>query len=63
MRLFDDHSIMYGNDPTSDEFGGRTFQVADGGLPGSDGLMPAHSQYWEGDSLNHMARIVTGGTP
>ncbi|WP_431986383.1 alpha/beta hydrolase [Streptomyces griseoflavus] len=62
VRLFDDHSIMYGNDPTSDEFGGRTFAVADGRLPGTDGLMPAHSQYWEGTSLHHMARIVTGGT-
>lgn len=62
MRLFDDHSIMYGNDPTSDEFGGQTFKVADGGLPGTDGFMPAHSQYWEGDSLNSMAKIVTGGT-
>ncbi|MFF9392673.1 alpha/beta hydrolase [Streptomyces griseoluteus] len=63
MRLFDDHSIMYGYDPTSEEFGGRTFKVADGKLPGSDGLMPAHSQYWEGDSLNAMGKIVTGGTP
>ncbi|MGW3336553.1 alpha/beta hydrolase [Streptomyces sp. NPDC001009] len=62
-RLFDDHSVMYGYDPTSDEFGGRTFAVADGKLPGSDGLMPAHSQYWEGKSLKAMAKIVTGGTP
>ncbi|MGW7253944.1 alpha/beta hydrolase [Streptomyces sp. NPDC054834] len=62
-RLFDDHSIMYGYDPTSDEFGGQTFKVADGELPGSDGLMPAHSQYWEGDSLRNMAKIATGGTP
>ncbi|MFF8725561.1 alpha/beta hydrolase [Streptomyces sp. NPDC015171] len=62
-RLFNDHSVMYGNDPTSDEFGGQTFHVADGKLPGTDGLMPAHSQYWEGDSLNNMAKIVTGGTP
>ncbi|MEU7055153.1 alpha/beta hydrolase [Streptomyces sp. NPDC046197] len=61
-RLFNDHSVMYGNDPTSDEFGGRTFNVADGKLPGTDGLMPAHSQYWEGDSLTNMAKIVTGGT-
>ncbi|WP_190012843.1 alpha/beta hydrolase [Streptomyces lucensis] len=62
-RLFNDHSVMYGNDPTSDEFGGQTFHVADGKLPLSDGLMPAHSQYWEGDSLNNMAKIVTGGKP
>ncbi|MEU0676059.1 alpha/beta hydrolase [Streptomyces sp. NPDC006172] len=63
-RLFDDHSIMYGNDPTSDEFGGQTFTVADGHLPGWNGdAMPAHSQYWEGDSLANMAKIVTGGSP
>lgn len=63
-RLFNDHSVMYGNDPTSDEFGGQTFNVADGHLPGWHGkLMPAHSQYWEGDSLANMAKIVTGGTP
>ncbi|MFB7595512.1 alpha/beta hydrolase [Streptomyces sp. NPDC056160] len=61
-RLFNDHSVMYGNDPTSDEFGGHTFHVASGKLPGTDGLMPAHSQYWEGDSLNNMAKIVAGGT-
>lgn len=61
-RLFDDHSVMYGNDPTSDEFGGRTFGVADGKFPLTDGLMPAHSQYWEGDSLADMAKIATGGT-
>ncbi|MCT7355120.1 alpha/beta hydrolase family protein [Streptomyces sp. 15-116A] len=63
MRLFDDHSIMYGNDPISNEFGGRTFNVPDGALPGTDGLMPAHSQYWDGDSLKRMANIATGGTP
>ena len=62
-RLFNDHSVMYGNDPTSDEFGGQAFGVADGKFPLSDGLMPAHSQYWEGDSLKDMAKIVTGGTP
>jgi alpha/beta hydrolase family protein len=63
MELFDDHSILYGNDPVSDEFGGRTFHVPDGKLAGTDGLMPAHSQYWEGDSLENMAKIVTGGQP
>ncbi|MEU7054756.1 alpha/beta hydrolase [Streptomyces sp. NPDC046197] len=63
-HLFDDHSAMYGTDPTSDEFGGRTFKVADGHLPGWHlKLMPAHSQYWEGKSLDHLAEIVTGGTP
>lgn len=62
-HLFDDHSAMYGTDPTSDEFGGRTFKVGNGHLPGWHlKLMPAHSQYWEGESLDHMAKIVTGGT-
>lgn len=60
VRLFDDHTIVHGTDPTTDNFGGQTFKVADGKSPGSDGLMPAHSQYWEGESLNHMAEIVTG---
>ncbi|MFK4145628.1 alpha/beta hydrolase [Streptomyces sp. NPDC004065] len=61
-HLFDDHSVMYGTDPTSDEFGGRTFKVGDGHLPGWDWeLMPAHSQYWEADSLKNMAKIATGG--
>ncbi|MEU2687729.1 alpha/beta hydrolase [Streptomyces hygroscopicus] len=63
VRLFDDHTIVHGTDPTTDDFGGQTFKVADGKAPGSDGLMPAHSQYWEGKSLNHMAEIVTGGRP
>ncbi|MEW2271799.1 alpha/beta hydrolase [Streptomyces griseofuscus] len=62
-HLFDDHSAMYGTDPTSDEFGGHTFKVGNGHLPGWDWkLMPAHSQYWEGDSLKNMAKIATGGT-
>ncbi|WP_225836226.1 alpha/beta hydrolase [Streptomyces sp. NK08204] len=62
-RLFNDHSIMYGNDPTSDDFGGQTFHVADGKPPTWSGKVPAHSQYWDGDSLENMAKIVTGGRP
>ncbi|MFE9407221.1 alpha/beta hydrolase [Streptomyces sp. NPDC006704] len=63
MRLFDDHSLLYGCDPTSDDFGGKTFHVADGKFPGTDGFMPAHSQYWENESLVNMATIATGGKP
>ncbi|MGW2864321.1 alpha/beta hydrolase [Streptomyces sp. NPDC001205] len=64
MHLFDDHSLLYGYDPTSDDFGGQTFHVADGKPPVvSDGFMPAHSQYWEGESLSNMATIATGGKP
>ncbi|MFE1861683.1 alpha/beta hydrolase [Streptomyces anandii] len=62
MHLFDDHSAMYGTDPTSDAYGGRTFSVPDGHAPGWHGkLMPAHSQYWEDRSLENMANIATGG--
>lgn len=62
MELFDDHSILYGTDPTTDDFGGRTFGVASGKEMFSDGFMPAHSQYWQADSLRNMAGIVTGQT-
>jgi hypothetical protein len=54
---------MFGNDPISDDFGGHTFEVASGNLPKMDGEVPAHSQYWEGESLKNMAKIATGGTP
>ncbi|WP_327383527.1 alpha/beta hydrolase [Streptomyces sp. NBC_01207] len=61
IELLDDHSILYGTDPSTDEFGGRTFGVAPGKSVGEGGeLMPAHSQYWQGESLGNMANIVTG---
>ncbi|MFD5187447.1 alpha/beta hydrolase [Streptomyces sp. NPDC058357] len=64
MELFDDHSIVHGTDPVSDEFGGVVFDVPDGKRPGADGeTMPAHSQYWDEKPLNKLARIVTGGRP
>ncbi|MFF3533270.1 alpha/beta hydrolase [Streptomyces sp. NPDC002466] len=64
MRLFDDHSIVHGTDPVSDDFGGRVFEVPAGRPPGSGGeMMPAHSQYWDDDPLNSLAKIVTGGQP
>ncbi|MCX4797191.1 alpha/beta hydrolase family protein [Streptomyces sp. NBC_01242] len=64
MRLFDDHSIVHGTDPVSDDFGGVVFDVPDGKLPGSDWeTMPAHSQYWDEKPLVSLARIVTGGRP
>ncbi|MGW7356403.1 alpha/beta hydrolase [Streptomyces sp. NPDC054802] len=64
MELFDDHSIVHGNDPTSDEFGGRTFDVPDGKLPGAGWeMMPAHSQYWDEKPLGSLGKIVTGGRP
>jgi hypothetical protein len=64
MELFDDHSIVHGTDPVSDEFGGVVFDVPAGKLPGSGGdMMPAHSQYWDDKPLNKLAKIVTGGQP
>ncbi|MFB6776722.1 alpha/beta hydrolase [Streptomyces sp. NPDC056352] len=64
MELFDDHSIVHGTDPVSDDFGGVVFDVPDGKLPGSGGdMMPAHSQYWDNEPVNSLARIVTGGRP
>ncbi|MGW9426710.1 alpha/beta hydrolase [Streptomyces decoyicus] len=62
-KLFDDHSILYGCDPTTDDFGGKTFTVADGDPPKWNGDMPAHSQYWEGKSLRNMTSVVTRGHP
>ncbi|MFD8894964.1 alpha/beta hydrolase [Streptomyces sp. NPDC059566] len=64
MELFDDHSIVHGTDPTSDDFGGQVFEVPDGKLPLTDWeLMPAHSQYWEATPLGSLGKIVTGGRP
>ncbi|MFE7318481.1 alpha/beta hydrolase [Streptomyces sp. NPDC057555] len=59
-RFFDDHSTLYGCDPATDDFGGKTFQVPDGDPPGLGGI-PAHSQYWDRKPLSEMAKIVTGG--
>ncbi|MEU7553903.1 alpha/beta hydrolase [Streptomyces sp. NPDC044571] len=62
--LFDDHTIIHGTDPTSDDFGGQVFKVPDGRLPGADWeMMPAHSQYWDNKPLRSLANIVTGGRP
>ncbi|MEV8527887.1 alpha/beta hydrolase [Streptomyces sp. NPDC052000] len=61
-KFFDDHSVLYGNDPTSDEFGGQVFSVPSGEGWGVDGI-PAHSQYWDSKPLASMAKIVTGGKP
>ncbi|MFD7337131.1 alpha/beta hydrolase [Streptomyces violascens] len=62
-RLFDDHSILYGNDPTSDEFGGQVFAVPDGKDWGFKDGIPAHSQYWDAKPIESMAKIATGGKP
>ncbi|MFF8912200.1 hypothetical protein ACF08M_02490 [Streptomyces sp. NPDC015032] len=35
MELFDDHSIVHGTDPVSDDFGGVAFDVPAGRRPGS----------------------------
>jgi hypothetical protein len=52
----DDHSVWFGNDPTSSAFGGRTFDAGEGSWVGH-----AHSEYWNpGPSLDNMTNIVTG---
>ncbi|MFE2284149.1 alpha/beta hydrolase [Streptomyces sp. NPDC059443] len=58
--FYDDHTILYGTDPVTDDFGGRTFDVAPGKELLSDGLAPAHSQYWQDQSLRNLGGIVTG---
>ncbi|MFJ2110481.1 alpha/beta hydrolase [Streptomyces sp. NPDC087850] len=64
MEFFDDHSIVHGTDPVSDDFGGVVFDVPAGKFPGLGGeMMPAHSQYWDEKPLGSLARIVTGGQP
>jgi hypothetical protein len=52
----DDHSVRYGNDPTSPEFGGKRFVVD------HESITDAHSNYWEAgsSSLSNIASIVTG---
>ncbi|MEW1863619.1 alpha/beta hydrolase [Streptomyces sp. NPDC088194] len=58
LHWFDDHSDRFGNDPTSTEFGGKTFDSGSG-----SGVKHAHSEYWDaGPSLDNMTDIVTGQT-
>jgi hypothetical protein len=56
MKWPDDHSVRFGNDPTSSEFGAKRFVVD------HEPLREAHSDYWdEGSaSLKNLARIVDG---
>ncbi|MFI9104001.1 alpha/beta hydrolase [Streptomyces fildesensis] len=53
-----DHSARFGTDPTSSDFGGRTF-ASGYGEPRPD---KSHSDYWHDDqpSLANMTRVVTG---
>ncbi|MFD9100736.1 alpha/beta hydrolase [Streptomyces virginiae] len=61
---FDDHTIVHGTDPTTEDFGGQVFEVPDGKWPVEDWeMMPAHSQYWDDKPLRSLAGIVTGGKP
>ncbi|MFJ2959416.1 alpha/beta hydrolase [Streptomyces sp. NPDC087270] len=58
LHWLDDHSDRFGNDPTSTEFGAKTFDSG----PGS-AVKHAHSEYWDaGPSLDNMTDIVTGQT-
>jgi hypothetical protein len=56
LHWYDDHSVRFGNDPTSSAFGGRTFDAGEGSAVGH-----AHSEYWDpGPSLDNMTNIVIG---
>lgn len=59
LKWFDDHSLRFGNDPTSSAFGGRTFDSDDG-----SNALHAHSDYWDprGPGLGNMSKIVLGDT-
>lgn len=56
LRWADDHSVLFGNDPTSTAFGGQTFDSGD------DTKLMAHSDYWNKGtaSLANMTKIVIG---
>ncbi|MEU6326252.1 alpha/beta hydrolase [Streptomyces sp. NPDC047049] len=57
-HLLDPHELHFGQDPASEEFGGRRFDVAHGDSPSS------HSNYFDadkgGNSLGNMGSIVAG---
>jgi Alpha/beta hydrolase len=56
LKWYDDHSVRFGEDPTSSTFGGRTFDAGEG-----SGVGHAHSEYWDqGPSLDNMTNIVIG---
>jgi hypothetical protein len=56
-----DISPTHGNDPTESDFKGNTFYVEPGKEMLTDGATPAHSQYWEGKSLESVVSIALGG--
>ncbi|MFF4950834.1 alpha/beta hydrolase [Streptomyces chattanoogensis] len=55
-HLWDPHELHFGQDPASEEFGGRRFGVNPGWNPSS------HSDYFESgsESLDNIGRIVSG---
>jgi uncharacterized protein YukE len=59
LEWADDHTLRFGNDPTSSAFGGQTFNSDDGST-----LLHAHSNYWDphGPGLGNMSGIVLGHT-
>nr|WP_268984327.1 MFS transporter [Streptomyces fuscigenes] len=60
----DDDDLWFGRDPASKAFGARRFAVPDGPPVLSDGLVPAHSEYFErGNGISSgdaVALIVAG---
>lgn len=60
-KWYNDYSGRFGTDPTSRDFGGKTFAAGFGDIGNP---IPSHSDYWHSDqpSLANMTRIVTGDT-
>ncbi|MFG2532691.1 alpha/beta hydrolase [Streptomyces sp. NPDC048516] len=60
MHLADPHELWFGQDPASEDFGGRRFSVADGEMGSAD----SHSNYFDrqkgGASLDNIGYIATG---
>ncbi|MCA1216828.1 alpha/beta hydrolase [Streptomyces sp. 8L] len=59
-----DDDLWFGRDPASRAFGARRFVVADGPPPFSDGVVPAHSNYFDpvrdASSADNIARVASG---
>ncbi|MGA4545139.1 alpha/beta hydrolase [Uniformispora flossi] len=64
-KWFDDSSVRFGADPTSEKFGANTLPTDRGDMPSSPITIPAHSQYWDArsSSLKAMGLITAGKMP
>lgn len=64
-KWFDDTSVRFGADPTTDKFGAQSFPVADGDAKDLQPDFDAHSSYWDpgSQSLTSMGKITAGQHP